>query len=106
MTQDQGQAEIVDSGGEIASKMRAVRAKRGPTRPRERPGGWEPYGNAPKGIRRRYRKQLAECHRRPTVAIKLFCIECLGYSGTEPKLCEAKSCVFWAYNRRIFGGEK
>ncbi len=35
-------------------------------------------------------------------AIKLFCIECMGYSEGEPKRCAATSCPLYALNRWIF----
>jgi hypothetical protein len=97
------------SSAKTSLKMREMRAKRGPARPRRSPEGWEPYAHAPVAIRRRFIKALQECHRSPTTAIKLFCIECFGYSATEPKHCEATNCVLWPYNRRMFktgkGGE-
>lgn len=106
MSQETSQAEKSASSAKNTEQLRLARAKRGPRRPPQRPDGWVPFGNAPKGIQRRYRKLLDDAHRRPMAAMKLFCIECMGYSATEPKLCEALACPLYAYNRRMFGGEK
>ena len=36
------------------------------------------------------------------IAIKLSCIECMGYSESEPKRCAAMTCPLYPWNRWIF----
>jgi|ETNmetMinimDraft_26_1059896.scaffolds.fasta_scaffold66915_2 hypothetical protein len=89
-----------------AEKRAAARLsdKKNPVRPSKiRPQNWEPYRDAPAKVQRRFRKQLDRAHREPQVAIKLHCIECMGYSESEPSGCTTRSCPLFAFNRRIFG---
>ena len=96
---------------EIVAPAREMRATARPTgkdrrggRSKTRPEGWVPFRDAPEKVRRRFQKQLDRAHREPTVAIKLFCIECMGYSESEPRSCAALTCPLYALNRRIFVG--
>ena len=70
--------------------------------PKIRPQGWAPYRDAPKRVEQRFRKQLDRAHREPQVAIKLYCVECMGYSESEPRGCTDRTCPLFAFNRRIF----
>lgn len=93
----------VDPGAEKRAAARPS-DKKSSARPRKiRPPGWEPYRDAPERVRRRYRKQLERAHREPQVAIRLNCIECMGYSQSAPRDCSARTCPLYAFNRRIFG---
>lgn len=35
-------------------------------------------------------------------AIKLFCLECMGYSHADAKACQTPRCPLWAMSNRIF----
>ncbi len=95
MTRGSGQEEIVDSGTKTPTK------RGGFPHP---PKGWEPFANAPSAVRRRYAKQLRVIAegRRPLLGIKLFCIECMGYSAAEARRCDSRCCPLYPFNRRIF----
>jgi hypothetical protein len=89
-------AEIVDP---TAAGARAQARRH---RPKVKPEGWVPYGNAPESTRRRYRGMLARAHAEPMRAIELFCVECMGYSPQEAARCACRTCPLYALNRRIF----
>ncbi len=95
--------EIVDPAAEKQAAARSSDKNR-PARPSKvRPEGWEPFSNAPEKVQRRFRGQLDRAHREPSTAIKLNCIECMGYSESEPRRCVTRTCPLFAFNRRIFG---
>ena len=95
MAQDPGQPEIVDSGGQTPLK-RALK--------RYLLDDWEPFAGAPRNVQKRYVRQFALVGeaKRPLIGIKLFCIECMGYSAAEARRCGSRSCPLYAFNRRIF----
>ena len=98
-----GAEKIAAPAGEKRAAAHLSNQNRG-ARPRKaRPEGWEPFRDAPARVQSRFRKQLDRAHREPQIAIKLTCIECMGYSESEPRMCEALACPLFAFNRRIFG---
>jgi hypothetical protein len=94
--------EIVDPGAEKRSTAPPTDRPRHSRRSIPRPPEWEPLKHAPERVQRRFANQLARAHQQPRVAIKLNCIECMGYVESEPGRCEATGCLFYAYNLRLF----
>jgi hypothetical protein len=92
----------VDSGAEKRAAARPSDQQACSRPAKVRPVEWTPYCNAPDRVQKRFRKQLDRAHREPQVAIKLFCIECMGYEEAEPKHCPSTACPLYALNRRIF----
>lgn len=57
---------------------------------------------APALAQRRYAQMAHRALWQPSPAIKLFCIECMGYSYPDAKGCENERCPLWAVSRRLF----
>jgi len=103
MELDTMDAENVVPATEKRAAARPSHTKGSVRPPKIRPQGWDPYRDAPQQVQQRFRRQLDRAHREPQVAIKLLCIECMGYSESEPKGCSDLTCPLFAFNRRIFG---
>ena len=67
-----------------------------------RPKGFDPCVNMPATTRNRFRGAIKACHRQPSAAIRLFCMECMGYSLPDARGCDTKTCPLWALSRRYF----
>ena len=93
---------IADSEIEKRSTERSTHKNEPSRRSKSRPAEWEPFRDAPGRVQRRFRKQLARAHQQPMTAIKLFCIQCMGYSEAEPRHCAATTCPLYAFNRWTF----
>ena len=67
-----------------------------------RPKDFDPCVNMPTKTRNRFKGAIRDCHRVPSAAIRLFCVECMGYQLELARTCTTKTCPLWALNRRYF----
>ena len=67
-----------------------------------RPKDFDPVAHMPKTTRNRFRGAIRDCHRVPSAAIRLFCMECMGWDLQEAHACQTKTCPLWALIRRYF----
>lgn len=58
--------------------------------------------HAPALAQRRYRNMAMQALKWRGPAIKLFCIECMGYSYPDAKACDTERCPLWAVSRPMF----
>ena len=66
------------------------------------PAGFDPLALAPGRATARYEKSALLAHQQPRAAIKLKCLDCVGWEYAAAKRCEIRSFPLWGLNRRIF----
>jgi hypothetical protein len=64
---------------------------------------FDPLYYCPKELRARYLR-TAEVARggRASAAVKLKCLDCVGWDYPEAKRCETRQCALWLQNQKLF----